>query len=62
MYLLALGDTVANTKVDFTEKETADPAAQSGRFQKLFILKILKMMYLFLLFTFKKNCTGIYPV
>ncbi len=30
MYLLALADTVANTKVDFSENEAADVAVRKG--------------------------------
>ena len=31
MYLLALADTVANTKVDFSENDAADVAVKKGK-------------------------------
>ena len=31
MYLLALADTVANTTLDFSEKQAADMAVKNGR-------------------------------
>ena len=62
MYLLALADTVANTKVDFSENDAADVAVKKGKyvFDEFFFLKIT---FNTKFYAFKYNCTffDVYP-